>query len=390
MRDTLVFLGSALRESAALAAEALVGSQPLPRDAASVSAGWLTEALQERFPGVRVSAVEPLRRHSGTTDRVCVRAAYDQPGAGEPPPATLFVKSPPPDAPTRLFINLTRLPTHEVRFYQQIAPALSIERPRAYHAQVTGAGQRFALVLEDLGARNARLFEVADELTGEEARQVVVELARLHATFWDSPRLQTDLAWLRAPGKVAWSLAAVERLLPSLALSTALKRHGNLVPPEIRAVARRIVGLRRPLELAWGREPLTVIHGDAHASNLYSVDGRIGLLDWQLVQCGQGMRDLAYFLTTSLPTDLRRAVEKDLVALYLSTLAGLGVANAPAFDEAWMQYRLHALYAWEATMFTAAAAGLQPAANALGGFERASTALVDLKSVEALDALLWN
>lgn len=383
MPDGLVLAAGAARQAASLGLER-ASRRGRPRRPVDLDPAWLTAALAEACPGARVRKVEVLGHTAGTTDRAALRLTYDEPGRNGAPPERVFVKRPPADLPTRVFVNLVRLGPAEARFYREIAPALAIEVPRCYRAEPGGPAQRFTLVLEDLGGRGARLPEVADQIGLDEARRVLETLAGLHAPFLGSPRLETDLAWLRAPGRVDREVAAFERGLPALALRTAMRRHGHLAPPAVRAAGPRIVAARRALERVWAEGPLTVIHGDAHGGNVYEVGGRAGLLDWQLVQAGQGMRDVAYFLVTSLETALRREAEEALVRGYLSALEAAG-ARPPSFDRAWAQYRLHALYGWQAAMFTAAAAGLQSASNALSGFERASAALADLGSLAALD-----
>lgn len=383
--DGVLLLGGAARGALGLARER-VGDWALGRST-GVDPTWLTAALQASHPGARVRAVEVSRRTNGTTDRAALEVAYDDPGPREPPPGRLFVKRPPSGATTRVFINLCRLGASEVRFYREIAPSIPIEVPRCYLADVEGPAQRFVLLLEDLEARGARPLKVADRLDLAEAGLVVEALGRFHAAFHGSRRLDGELGWLRAPDRLDPAIGAFERALPAMALRTALGRHGDLVPDPVRRAGRRIVRSRRALERVWARGPHTVLHGDAHAGNLFRVDGRVGLLDWQLVQRGQGMRDVAYFMTTSLETDLRREAEEALIRRYLEVLADRGASRPPSFDEAWAQYRLHALYAWQATMFTAAAAGLQQASEALAGFERTSRALVDLRCVDALDGV---
>jgi len=158
------------------------------------------------------------------------------------------------------------------------------------------------------------------------------------------------------------------------------------VPAELRAAAARVAAARDRLEDAWARGPQTLLHGDAHIGNLYFLPDAVGFLDWQVVQRGQGMRDVSYFLINSVPTALRREEQRNLIGLYLATLAEHGVA-APAFDLAWEQYRLHAFYTWIGAAVTAAATTLQAASIARAGLARSCTALIDLDSLTALDAL---
>ncbi len=382
--DALITAGRLLRESWWLARDRVSRSGTslhVPARAAAVGPQWLTHVLQPRFPGVRVRAVEPLGRDVGTTDRLRLGVTYGSAGDGEQPPASVFVKLAPADFKTRLFVNLMRLGATEVRFYREVAEQLPIEIPRMFHARIDGRAQRFALVFEDLGVRGARFMTVAEKMTLEEARRVVSALARFHARFWDSAQLSSDLAWMKAHNHNP--NYRVERFISGAALGPAARRFSELVPPALRAAIPRLIAERDQLEDAWAQRPLTLIHGDAHVGNLYFLPDAVGFLDWQVVQHGQGMRDVSYFLINSVPTDLRRAHERELIGHYLSALAEHGVAAAD-FDAAWEQYRLHALYAWIAVAVTAAATTLQTAAIVRAGLARSSTAVMDLRSLATL------
>ena len=140
---------------------------------------------------------------------------------------------------------------------------------------------------------------------------------------------------------------------------------------------------RLALEALWTRPPLTLIHGDAHVGNLFFDGPEVGFLDWQVVQRGQGMRDVGYFLANSLAVETRREHDEALIRVYLAALAEAGVPPVP-FSVAWEQYRLHALYAWIAAVVTAAAATLQGEAIVRAGLERSSAAVMDLDSLGAL------
>jgi hypothetical protein len=374
VRDGLSTAAGLLREAGWLALDGLASRAGGRGD--PVGPAWLTDILAARFPGVRVGAVHPLGGDSGTTDRVRLAVTYDDAGSGPTPPGSLFVKRPPARPATRLFVNLLRLGATEVRFYCELAADVPIEVPAVLHAAADGGGRRFVLVLEDLAARAARFTDVSQPLGVDAACAVVRSLARLHAAFWESARFDTDLGWLTRRGE-----DPVGRCLSAVAVPPGLRRFADLVPPELHAAAGRITAARARLDAAWSDGPRTLVHGDAHAGNLYFLpDDGVGFLDWQVVQAGQGMRDVTYFLVQSLPTDLRRRYERRLVELYLGTLSEHGVA-APGPDVAWRQHRLHALYAWIAAVVTAAAATLQSEAIVRTGLARTSAAVLELDSL---------
>lgn len=354
----------------------ITGAGDEPTQVLDVDAAWLTRALQEAFPACRVATVEVLDRNAGTTERARLRVTYRDIGRGGIPPASLFVKLAPSELGTRLFVNLMQLGRTEMRFYREAAGETPGELPRVYYASSAAApAQGFALLLEDLGARGARFTDASHRLGIDEARAVITRLALLHAAYWESPRFVSDLAWLRSRDRNP--NYPIERFLCALAVPAGVAKLRDLVPAEIRAAVPRIVAARDTLEDAWARGPLTLIHGDAHAGNLYFLPNAVGLLDWQLAQRAQGMRDVAYFLTNSLPIAVRREHERALIALYLRTLAEHGV-TPPAFDVVWEQYRLHAVYAWIAAAVTAAAATLQQEPIVRAAVERTSVAMTDL------------
>jgi thiamine kinase-like enzyme len=133
--------------------------------------------------------------------------------------------------------------------------------------------------------------------------------------------------------------------------------------------------------------PCTLVHGDPHLGNLF-VDGeRTGFLDWAMIARAPGMRDVAYVLCNSIPTEIRRARERDLVARYCALLGEQGVELE--FDVAWEQYRLFAVYSWVAATCTVGMGSKwQPEHVGLGGTTRATIAATDLDVLGLLETRL--
>ena len=359
------------------------GDEAPPFTLAGIDADWLTRALEPLAPGVRVSGFEYLDHHSGTTTRARLALRLDAPGSGVELPDTLFVKIAPAAPAQRVFATLMELGIQEVGFYRSIRPDLPVRAPRVYGAQCSRRGTRFALLLEDLAAGGARFAQVGDRVELPQARRMMQELARLHAAFWESPRFTRDLAWVhsfenRAPR------ASMERFITARLIGVALRRFADELPPPALRVARICQERREPLEELWARGPRTLVHGDCHVGNLFFEDDRIGFLDWQVVNRAPGMRDVTYFLSNSCPTELRREHERELIALYLDSLAQADV-TPPSLDEAWQLHRLFSVYVWIAAAVTAAAgAGFQAREIGQAGLRRATRTLVDLESAELL------
>ncbi|MDT5049658.1 MAG: hypothetical protein QOG75_5556, partial [Mycobacterium sp.] len=134
--------------------------------------------------------------------------------------------------------------------------------------------------------------------------------------------------------------------------------------------------------------PMTLLHGDSHLGNTYSQpNGRSGLLDWQVIWRGPGLREVTYWMITGLDSDVRRDHERDLLQRYLDGLRAGGVSAVPTIDAAFERYRLFSAEAWDATAMTIAWPGLQAQENAEAGWRRACVAVEDLDTAGAVNEI---
>lgn len=360
-----------------------LGGPALPTDVASLDPATLTRLLAPRHPSVRVTNVRVVATEAGTTDRARLELASEGTPV-ETLPAHLFVKLAPRDTATRLFVTMMGLGANEVRFYDELRDRVAVRTPRAHVAVADPLSGDFVLVLDDLAAAGCSFASAAEPCTLATAQAMMRTLAALHAPWWDAAVLTRRFEWMRAPAR--HRSVPLERAISALGMRRGVARFPDLVPETLRAATALLRDERARLEHAWSQPPLTVLHGDAHVGNTFADGETVGLVDWQVTQQGQGMRDVTYFLCNSLPTELRRAHERDLIALYLDTLARAGTSGLGA-NVAWEQYRLHSLYAWISAAFTAGLATLQRDAIVRTALGRAAHAVIDLDALAALAAL---
>ena len=122
----------------------------------------------------------------------------------------------------------------------------------------------------------------------------------------------------------------------------------------------------------------TLVHGDSHIGNMLRHDDDPILIDWAMVSCAPGLRDVAYFIGNSVPPEVRREHEQQLLRRYLAALAERGV-DIP-YDEAWDRYRLHMVTGWIAAVATAGMGdALQPIEIGMRATERSNLAIEDLE-----------
>src|SRR6202034_3920906 len=82
--------------------------------------------------------------------------------------------------------------------------------------------------------------------------------------------------------------------------------------------------------------PISLVHGDAHQGNSFlRADGQRIWMDWQMVRKGRPLRDVEYFMISSLKINERRAADRDLVEHYRQALIAFGADPAPSKDDAW-------------------------------------------------------
>lgn len=243
-----------------------------------------------------------------------------------------------PHAPDPMYVN-------EVRFYTEIRPELDIEAPRAFGGSFDQRSRQFGILMEDLSLRDASFPNATMNVSLDSLRDLLANLARLHARFWESPRLAGDLAWF--PDRLSGGMFPVFDGIGRELIRYQVEEHeskAELLGPLGRSVDRMWEGLWvSQRELARG--PLTLLHGDTHIGNTYLLpDGSGGFLDFQLSVRGHWANDVTYLIVTALDPVTRRANERELHRFYLDELRRNGVADAPDPDEAWRCYRLAVIW----------------------------------------------
>lgn len=339
---------------------------------------WLAQQMKidpARIEGARIEAV-----HSGTATRSRLHIRYAGNPEPAPGPTTLFIKSPPPDFGSALFGALFGLGGNEVSFYQRIRAEVPVKTPSVFYCE--GDSKNYVMLLEDLTQEGCDFRTLAERCSYEDARSIFTTLGRLHAHFWESDRFEEDLSWVnRFETNRDFRLL---NLVRQLSVPIAIKKYAHVFPERIREVIPHLMDNYIRLEKKWAEGPRTLLHGDAHLGNMYFQNGEAGLLDWQVNQYGQGMRDIAYFMINSMGEDLRLAHQEELIEHYLATLQELGVSLD--FDTAWRQYRLQSVYAWVAGVVTAPSRFQGPAVVE-AGLRRACNAILDLDAIALIREL---
>ena len=218
----------------------------------------------------------------------------------------------------------------EIDFYRILADDCGLNTAICYQAEINEKRNQFVLTLQDLSKH-----QVVDQIEGSNAKQTllaVTKLASLHARYWDSVE----------SGPCA-EMYNFDDLLASVVESYPVMLEGSLeiskTPvPEDTANFLRSFCQQLPLLQTKLNSHNTFIHGDYRLDNFfYSGDySDLVVIDWGNSAKGPPMFDLSYFLSTSVPTELRRTIEKDAIQLYCDTLKASGVDYD--FESCWQDY----------------------------------------------------
>jgi len=360
-----------------------------PTNPAEITPEWLTNALRKNgaIKGASVTSFEAkvIGEGAGFMGQLAkLSLTYDK--AEPDAPQSVIGKFPAAAMENRGVAMFFRFYEREVNFYEQIAEKVALRTPRCYFSAFEPSNGDYVLLLEDMAPAT-----VGDQIVGcsvHLAQLAIVELAKFHATWWNSPELD-KLDWM--PGYDAeWYIEAVEDGYAQ-AWPPFVEFTKDYLTPEMADVCKRYAKAVRKIMNTVGREmPVTIVHGDFRLDNLFFASPHGGpsfaAIDWQISAKGGGIFDVAYFVCGTLPEAERKATERDLVKLYHDTLVGSGVKDY-TFEQCWHDYRLTTLFL---LTYSVIALGSLDHANQRGVelfttiSKRTLAAITDLKSAELL------
>ena len=213
----------------------------------------------------------------------------------------------------------------EVAFYTQVAAVMSkCLVPRCFEAHWDSDTNAWHLLLEDLTDTHVVATTWPLPPTTEQCEQILRALARLHAEWWDHPRLGVSVgAWLDADS-IDQHLQRFTDRFRSFA-----DRLGDRLSRERRDLYEQFIDAApRLLARYHSHQNMSVVHGDAHVWN-YLLPRNGGddarLFDWDAWRIGVASGDLAYMMATHWYPDRRRRMERPLLDHYHATLVAHGV-----------------------------------------------------------------
>lgn len=310
----------------------------------------------------------------GIVSRLHLQYDHDEDKA----PKTLVVKIPCENVEMENLGKAVGFYSSEHGFYEDIAPHATIPVPRCYYNYLSPS--TCMIIMEDLAPmRNGDQRKGA---TLVEINSIVERLAKFHAAWWNSPKLN-DYPWLQdaftGTGMIIFQGAYKN------SIASFCDKCSSFLSEEQKYIAAQwfepaaISAIYGPLQ----RQPQTIAHGDARLDNFLfgasESNPEVTFIDFQLMVKGPGIIDLSYLLSQSTTIEFRRANEDAIIRNYHKTLVDLGVKDY-SWDDCWDGYRRGVFrYFFPAVMATVMAFNEQTKNLARVFAERGFAAASDLK-----------
>ena len=320
----------------------------IPDSGNAITVEWMRRALTAEgafdVPPIRGVVVEPIGIGLGLlADILRCHLTYDDgAGSGTPgvdparpeAPASVVVKLPSSEAQSRRLCKRFALYQREYDYYRRLAPHVPLRTPTLLYGDFEPRSDRFVLVLEDL-----RAMSTADQIVGataEQARRAVRGIAKLHGHYWnkvDQPPLSGFRVELSPKYRPLVQIVYLTNLLATL------RRFGGVFSKEMRGLAEAY-GPRVAEQMGvLAAGPMTFTHGDFRLDNMFFGEQEdFAVIDWQVSAIHSGLYDVAYFLATSVSSDVRRQVEREALKEYHDIVRGMGAGDF-TFEECWRLYR---------------------------------------------------
>ena len=304
-----------------------------------------------------------------------LRLAYD--GPANALPGSLIVKTGLPQHRGSEWMNGRQ----EVAFYSDVAPSLPAGLvPRCFEAHHGDATTPCHLILEDLTETHALATEWPLPPSDAQCRTIVGALGRLHAAWWEDPRLGVTLG-------TRFDDAGMNRFIRQVAghFEVFADRLGDELSGERRAFHEALMAAAPRLHKRYrDSKNITLAHGDAHMWNCFlprnQSDG-VRWFDWDGWRIRVPTNDLAYMIAVHWYPERRQRLERALLDHYHAALLENGVRSYSRADMR-EDYRLSVLWHTVTPVFQV---GLKlPPVIWWNNFQRVMAAVDDLGCRELL------
>jgi serine/threonine-protein phosphatase 2A regulatory subunit A len=206
------------------------------------------------------------------------------------------------DNPIRKMADLLDLYNTEYYFYSSIASLLSVNTPYCVGKLKNG------IILENLFTKNYKIYTTLDKHPLKTISTYIETMTQLHLSQWGSHVKKRFPELKKTTERIfSWHQFIMERY------SIFKKKWKFLMDSHILNICDKIVENFIEIETYLSSEPLTMVHGDFKAPNIFYNESKdeCSLIDWQYVGIGKGAQDLVFFMIESFDVSKMTIAFKD-------------------------------------------------------------------------------
>ena len=305
-----------------------------PKKPSDITTEWINYALSEvglcENGAITEIDVEPLGPHvKGLLSSIC-RVNIDCETNIENFPKSVVIKFPPENDENRNFGNKMRVFEREQRFYRELANKCPARIPKCYYTLMNEANNDFILMIED--GKDWTPADQVDGLTANQTKSAVIEIAKLHAYWWESEELE-KLTWM--PEENRDHIHTFNHNWYEFK-----EEHSDVLNKQYLYIGDIIAQSGQKIEDLSKIGPRTIIHYDFRADNmLFNEKDEILVVDWQTALKSFGAFDVGRAICGSHHGVIEKNHHLEFLELWYEQLLKLDVTNY-TFEEAWRDYRI--------------------------------------------------
>jgi|AP95_1055475.scaffolds.fasta_scaffold00179_5 hypothetical protein len=340
----------------------------IPRSIEDVNNAWLSESLGDEVTSYSVTFLEGgVMSDAFKIHDISYRDSTEL-------PTSVVLKMTNMIEDRRAVAMANNAYVREVKFLDQLADEVPLRTPKIYDIRHDGSDtyEFFSIVMEDLTTHSEVFDQVTDPPDEAYVRKINLEVAELHAMYWESDTLELD--WLRPKNNEytfslndaaatcsenidtyieLWEKSYGERLFE--------EQYASLKPLTDIITGEHGIALLAHLNGKLNDRPWTLVHNDLRADNIFRTRdthadaGELTYIDWQLVSPGPPGPEFTQAWQHTLPPEVRRK-EKDFLKQYHDRLIQLAPqAAAYTYDMLIEDYRIAFIQWWMALITIGAA-----------------------------------
>jgi len=295
----------------------------IPNEAKDFTVKWLNEALtsSDKLGTDKVVSCQAVDSDvpGQTAEIILLNVQYKNDNSPLPRKMVAKVTSRNPAVLEQVIANYDQY-RRETSFYREF-PDIGIAVPHCLYERHNPETQDCVILMEDLGPAESPSWAISTS----QVKDALDKLPAFHAKWWNNPILkQKD--WMVQNDNKAFYEAGYGAANAGASVIDSLYENADTTILIMEAMAGKVDSFIDYISA----QPLTFVHGDYHAKQMFfptEAGGKFAVIDWQFPFVAQGAWDFARMLGMCMSTEDRRTNEADLLLKYHQGLLANGITD---------------------------------------------------------------